>query len=176
MKTAGTVYWITGLSGAGKTTLGSLLYKHLQERQNNLVFLDGDNLREVFGNDLGHTQEERLKSAMRNARICKLLSDQGIDVICATISLFHECQNWNRKNMQNYIEIFLDTPMHTLIQRDSKGLFKSGSDNIVGLHIPEEFPKSPNLTLDGSGKLSPEELLQELLNYLNSAQEVKTHH
>ena len=99
---AGSVFWFTGLSGAGKTTIGRLFFGLLRERNPAVVFLDGDILREVFGNDLGHSREERLKSAMRNSRLCKMLSDQGIDVVCATISLFRECQEWNRAHIPGY--------------------------------------------------------------------------
>ena len=86
----GAVYWITGLAGVGKSTLAKHLYETLKLLKPNVVLLDGDNIREVFDHDLGYSSEERLKSARRNSRLSKLLSDQGIDVICATISLFHE--------------------------------------------------------------------------------------
>ncbi|MBX9771602.1 MAG: adenylyl-sulfate kinase [Candidatus Obscuribacterales bacterium] len=161
---AGTVYWITGLSGAGKTTLGRLFYEHMLSVGKGIVFLDGDQLREVFGSDLGHTREDRLKSAMRNARICKLLSDQGINVICTTISLFHECHDWNRKNIKKYREIFLDCPKSTLSSRDNKGLYKADTDNVVGLHIAEEKPLQPDLVLNTDGSTKPEELLKQMLN------------
>ncbi len=160
---AGTVYWITGLSGAGKTTLGRLLYKYLLSTGTTVVFLDGDELREVFGGDLGHTREDRLKSAMRNARICKLLSDQGINVICTTISLFHECHDWNRANIENYREIFLDCPKSTLGNRDSKGLYKSYADNVVGLHIAEEAPINPDLILNTDGSVAVDDLLKKVI-------------
>ena len=91
--------WLTGLSGAGKTTIGTLLYQALRERKDNVVFLDGDQLRQVFGDDLGYAPDQRLKSAMRNARLCKLLAEQCLDVICCTISMFDSVRDWNRTNI-----------------------------------------------------------------------------
>ena len=76
----GMVYWITGLSGAGKTTIGTLFSKYLREKQKNVLFLDGDTLREVFGNDLGYSREDRFRCSMRYSRLCRLLSEQGQDV------------------------------------------------------------------------------------------------
>ena len=84
----GTVYWITGLSGAGKTTIGIELLKILNTKDN-VIFLDGDELREIYGDDIGYSLDDRRKMAMRNSRLCKMLSNQGFDVICCTISMFH---------------------------------------------------------------------------------------
>src|SRR3979490_3415514 len=103
MKT-GTVYWLTGLSGAGKTTLGVRLCERLRAEGRTVLFLDGASLREVFGGDLGHSVAARQQSAMRNARLCRLLSAQGVDVVCSTISLIHACQQWSRNNLPNYCE------------------------------------------------------------------------
>src|ERR1035437_4334164 len=103
----GVVYWFTGLSSAGKTTIASLFHQRLRKLYYNVVFLDGDILREVFGQDLGHTAEDRKKSALRNARLCKMLSYQGFHVVCATISLFEESFEFNRKEIPNYREIYL---------------------------------------------------------------------
>src|ERR1700683_1573893 len=80
----GNVYWITGLSGAGKTTIGRELWRRLRAASRSVIFLDGDVTREVIAEDLGHSTTHRRRSAMRNARLCKLLSDQGTDVVCAT--------------------------------------------------------------------------------------------
>lgn len=160
---SGKVYWITGLSGAGKTTIGRLLYQRLCLEKSNIVFLDGDILREVFGNDLGHSKEDRFRSAMRNARLCKMLSDQGLDVVCATISLFHQCQEWNRANIFGYVEIFLDVPVRILEKRDSKGLYRTEEDNLVGIHIVPEPPQSPDITILNDGSETPEQIVQRLL-------------
>ena len=91
------VYWITGLAGAGKTTIGKLLYEKIREKESNTVFLDGDILREVFGNDLGYSKEDRRKCAMRYSRLCAMLQRQGMNVICCTISMLDSVRDWNRE-------------------------------------------------------------------------------
>lgn len=163
---SGDVYWITGLSGAGKTTIGRLIYNELAAVKPNVVFLDGDELREVFGNDLGHSRADRIKSAMRNARLCKMLSEQGIDVVCATISLFHECQQWNRENIPGYIEIFLDVPITTLTERDRKGVYSKESD-IVGVHIEPETPVQPDIVIINDGSDSADNVVRKIMTKAN---------
>lgn len=155
------VFWITGLSGAGKTTIGKLLYEYIKKEQNNTVFLDGDTLREVFGNDLKFTREERMKSAMRNARLCALLSAQDIHVVCSTISMFDGVREWNRNNIKSYIEIYVDVPDSILFERNSKGLYntKKTTDvkDVAGIDVEIEKPANPDLTLYNDGRLSPTE-------------------
>lgn len=163
----GKVYWITGLSGSGKTTIGRLLQGQLLVSKPNVVFLDGDILREVFGSDLGHSREDRLKSAMRNARLCKMLSAQGIDVVCSTISLFYVCQEWNRKNIPGYIEILLDVPIAVLRQRDSKGIYSSDqTGDVVGVDITPEHPRNPDYVIFNDGTIAPEQIVERLLDEL----------
>ena len=163
----GKVYWMTGLSGAGKTTIGTLLFKRLKEKKDNVVMLDGDTLREVFGNDLGHTLEDRHKSAMRNARLCKLLSDQGIDVICCTISMFHDVRAWNRDNIQDYLEIYIKVPMEVLQMRDQKSLYSgvvSGTaSNVYGMDMKVEEPLNPDICVMNDGTKTPEEILEMIM-------------
>lgn len=159
MRELGKVYWITGLSGAGKTTIGTEFYKILSEEKDNVIFLDGDELREAFGKDLGYSKEERLKCAMRYSRICKLLSSQGIDVIICTISMFNEVREWNRLNMPNYLEIYIKVPISVLKLRDQKGLYsgigKGNSDFVVGVNLDLDFPTTPDIVIENVGDISP---------------------
>lgn len=161
----GTVFWITGLSGAGKTTIGKALYKKLSLSKS-IVMLDGDELRQVFGDDLGYEREDRQKSAFRNARLCALLSNQGIDVICCTISMFDNVRSWNRNNIKNYMEIYIKVNKSTLIQRNQKGLYSEKQGNLVGFGIDMEEPKHPNLVIENEGKLSEDEIVNIICDNL----------
>ena len=153
----GRVFWITGLSGAGKTTLGRELWSRLRAAGRPVTFLDGDALRAVIAEDLGHSADDRRRSAMRNARLCRLLAEQGADVVCATISLFHEVQRWNRENIPGYREIYLRVPIDELRRRDSKGIYagaqRGDARDVVGLDVPAEAPEAPDLVLDNYGAL-----------------------
>lgn len=162
----GAVYWITGLSGAGKTTIGKLFYQKIKQTFPNTVFLDGDIMREVFGADLGYSEHERRRCAMRYSRLCAMLQKQGLNVICCTISMFEEVWEWNREHIENYREIYMKVSMDTLLKRDQKGLY-SGNTNekekkVMGLHIAFEEPADPALVLENNGDRTPEELVEEL--------------
>jgi len=164
----GRVYWLTGLSGAGKSTLGSLLYEHLRSRKDSVVYLDGDILREVFGGLHGHTIDERRLLAMSYARMCRILSLQGIDVVCATISMFHSVRRWNRENIPAYFEVYLNVPIEVLIQRDQKQLYsralRGEVSDVMGVNVDIEAPESPDVVLVNDGSHGPEELLYQLLS------------
>lgn len=150
------VYWLTGLSGAGKTTLGRLWYGELR-RRGAAVFLDGDELRQVFGDDLGFTEADRRKSAMRNARLCALLGGQGLDVVCCTISMFDSVREWNREHIPGYFEVYVKVSMDTLRRRDQKGLYSGAGGNVAGVDFHVEEPKRPDLVLENDGRKTPEE-------------------
>lgn len=155
------VVWIVGLSGAGKTTLANKIVAHIRRAHCNVVLIDGDMLREVFGNDLGHTMEDRLINARRICQLGKLLDDQGINVVCAILSLFPETRLWNREHLKNYYEVFIDTPIQDLIQRDTKGIYRRYNRgeirNVAGMDI--EFPRPDNADLIISNISSKEALL-----------------
>ena len=128
-----------------------------------MVFLDGDQLRQVFGDDLGYTPEQRLKSVMRNARLCKLLFDQGLDVVCCTISMFDSVRDWNRTHIPGYCEIYVKASMETLRRRDQKGLYSQGENDVAGVHFAIEEPKAPDLILCNDGEKTPEEQAQKIM-------------
>lgn len=166
----GTVYWITGLSGAGKTTIGKLFYIRLKEMRPNTVFLDGDALRKVFGDDVGYSREDRRKCAMRYSRLCAMLQEQGMNVICCTISMFDSVREWNRENIHNYREIYVKVSIETLQKRDQKGLYsgitEENQKEVVGIHMKLEEPKCPDLILYNEGKNTPEEQAEKIFRHL----------
>lgn len=145
------VIWIIGLSGAGKTTLANEVVAHVRRLQRNVVLIDGDMVREVFGNDLGHTMEDRRTNAKRICQLGKFLDDQGFDVVCAILSLFPESRSWNREYLKSYYEVFIDTPLQDLVKRDSKGIyrrFNSGEiSDVAGMDIEFIPPINADLTI-----------------------------
>jgi cytidine diphosphoramidate kinase len=148
------VVWIIGLSGAGKTTLANEVVANIRSSQSNVVLIDGDAIREVFGNELGHTLEDRRKNADRICGLGRFLESQGMTVVCAVLSIFHESQDWNRKNLKEYYEVFIDTSMEDLIERDGKSLYKKALNgelkDVVGVDLEFKPPKKPDLIIDNS--------------------------
>ena len=104
----GTVYFFTGLAGAGKTTIGGLFYRRMKERKNDLVLLDGDQLRRLsFNKQSRYTTEERREGAFYNFEMCNMLAEQGIDVVLCSISMYNDCRAWAREHIENYKEIYI---------------------------------------------------------------------
>jgi cytidine diphosphoramidate kinase len=169
--TSGAVYWVTGLSGAGKTTIGKELYNRLKEKDEAVVFLDGDILRAIFKDETDFSTDGRNRLSMIYARLCRELSDQGQTVICATISNYQECRNWNKDNISHYHEIYIRVPLEILQQRDSKGIYaraKNGElTNVIGIDIAYSEPEFPNITIDNNGNRKPQDIADEILQLLD---------
>ncbi len=149
------VLWLIGLSGAGKTTLAQEIVTLSKENRHNVVLIDGDMIREVFSNDLGYTIKDRKKNADRICRLCKFLNDQNIHVVCAILSIFHESQQWNRQNIKNYYEVYIDTPLEHLIKRDPKGIYHKALNNqlkdVAGIDLEFIPPHNPNQVIKNNG-------------------------
>ncbi len=165
------VYWITGLSGAGKTTLSKLFYNLLKSKNLPVILLDGDDLREIFGRASNsvdnHNREARMELAMKYSRLCKLLSSQGFIVIIATISLFHEVHTWNRSNIPKYFEVYLKVPFEELRKRDTKEIYKRFDKGeikfVAGLDLTIDEPNNADWVIDFESTSSPNSLAEELL-------------
>ena len=143
------------------------MYNLLCEKRDGVVFLDGDDLRAVFGNDLGYTAQDRKMSAMRNARLCGLLAGQGLVVVCCTISMFHDVRAYNRGNLAGYREVYVQAPKEVLIARNQKGLYSGVMDqttrHVAGMDLTVEEPVTPDLVLYNDGSRTPEELAEQIL-------------
>lgn len=165
----GVLYWITGLSGAGKTTIGTKLYYEMRKACPGLVILDGDILKRLVGDSLGYSRKERLKRASYYSEMCKMLTDQGITVIICTIAMYDSVREWNRRNIEKYVEIYLKVDREVLIKRDKKGLYsrqKSGkASEIAGLDIEVEYPKTPDLVIENDGSVSVRECVERIMAY-----------
>ena len=167
----GVLYWITGLSGSGKTTIGQALYNKLSESSSNIVFLDGDDMKLVFesAKNIDYTANARKERALKYSRLCSLLVRQGLIVVCSTISMFDEVRRLNRKNNKNYVEIFLKVELETLKRRDQKGLYAGFSRgktiNLAGFDVKAEFPRNPDIVIENNGMLTVAECVNIITEY-----------
>ncbi len=146
------VFWIIGLSGAGKSHIGQALSETLKEKHNNVLFLDGDIIRGIVGDNLGYDLEARRESGWRICRLCQYLDSQGVLVVCSVISLFEEHRIWNREHYSNYYETFVRVPLKELISRDPKKLYsknlQGACPNVAGMDLPFTEPTSSDLIID----------------------------
>jgi adenylylsulfate kinase len=152
------VIWLIGLSGSGKTTLGRELARQWRAVEPNTVLLDGDEVREVFGDEAGadpYSVEGRRRNAQRITALCALLDRQSINVVCCILSIFPEQRALNRQRFARYFEVFMDAPLEALERRDVKGLYAAARagrvGNVVGVHIPFPAPGDADLVIDTSG-------------------------
>ncbi len=147
------VLWFTGLSGAGKSSIANLVEKKLHALGHHTYLLDGDNVRHGLNKDLGFTDADRVENIRRVAEVARLMVDAGLIVLTAFISPFKSERRMARSLMgeDEFIEIFVDTPLEVAEQRDVKGLYKKARrgelKNFTGIDSPYEAPESPELRL-----------------------------
>jgi len=171
---SGCVIWITGLSGAGKTTLANELGNNLKYIGIPYFLLDGDHMRKIFQEDKyekNYSYEERKKISNKYSRLSLLLASQGYCVITSVISMFEEIYSWNKKNLPGYFEVFLDIPLEELKKRDSKGIYKSFEEgalkNIAGLDLPIQKPADPDMHIIDNGEINYEIITDHIIKMMH---------
>ncbi|MNK87809.1 Bifunctional enzyme CysN/CysC [compost metagenome] len=152
----GRVIWLTGLSGAGKSTIANALEVALHHAGQRTYLLDGDNVRQGLNKDLGFTDAERVENIRRVAEVAKLMMDAGLVVITAFISPFRREREMARDLIGegNFTEVYVNTPLETCEARDPKGLYKKARKgelpNLSGIGSPYEPPETPEVVVDGT--------------------------
>ena len=165
------VLWLTGLSGAGKSTIANLVEQKLRRMNRHTFLLDGDNVRHGLNKDLGFTDADRVENIRRVGEVARLMTDAGLIVIAAFISPFQAERDMVRRLMApgEFNEIFVDTPLAAAETRDVKGLYKKARagqlKNFTGIDSPYEAPTDPELRIDTT-KLSPEEAADLVIELL----------
>ena len=145
--------WFTGLSGSGKSTLANEIEKRLVAMGKHTMLLDGDNVIMGLNNNLGFSDEDRVENIRRIAETAKLMNDAGLIVLTAFISPFRkDRRNANKIIGEDYIEVFVSTPLEECEKRDIKGLYKKARDGVIkeftGISSPYEAPENPSITVD----------------------------
>jgi bifunctional enzyme CysN/CysC len=168
------IFWMTGLSGSGKSTIANALEKQLAQKGFHTFLLDGDNIRHGLNKDLGFTEADRIENIRRIGEVSKLMTDAGLIVITAFISPFQSERNMVRELVHTgeFIEIFVDTPLQVAEKRDVKGLYakaRAGElKNFTGIDSPYERPSKPEITIDTS-ELSVNEAANTIVKYYLSS-------
>jgi adenylyl-sulfate kinase len=170
----GFTLWFTGLSGAGKTTISTIVEDQLRERGSRVEVLDGDVVRENLSKGLGFSKEDRDTNIRRIAFVADLLSRNGVPVITAAISPYRELRDEARDLMRDrFIEVFVKASVEVCAERDVKGLyekaFKGEIKEFTGVSDPYEPPLNPELTLDTEHQ-TPEESAAQILSLLEERQ------
>ncbi|NVP55562.1 sulfate adenylyltransferase subunit CysN [Mycoplana rhizolycopersici] len=165
------VLWLTGYSGAGKSTIANTLEKLLHAQGKHTYVLDGDNVRHGLNRDLGFTAEDRVENIRRMAEVAKLMTQAGLIVIVSAISPFRSERLMARDLFEegDFIEIFVDTPLSECTKRDPKGLYKKAMagelQNFTGISSPYEEPENAEIHLRTVDH-SPDELALRIAQYL----------
>ena len=167
------VLWLTGLSGAGKSTIADRLEQEIQRLGKHTYLLDGDNLRHGLNRDLGFSLEDRAENIRRAAETAKLMVDAGLIVIVALISPLRAQRDAARALVaeREFIEVFVDAPLEVCEARDPKGLYAKARrgelPDFTGIDSPYEAPRQPELRVD-TDKLSVDEAVAEILAWLRA--------
>jgi bifunctional enzyme CysN/CysC len=168
------VLWLTGLSGAGKSTIANLVEKQLLAMGRHTYLLDGDNVRHGLNKDLGFTAQDRVENIRRVAEVAKLMSDAGLIVLVSFISPFRSERRMARDLLEpgEFFEVFVDTPLVEAEKRDVKGLYRKARSgqlkNFTGIDSPYEAPEHPELRLDTTA-LDPARAADHIVDMLRAA-------
>ncbi|HYC67401.1 sulfate adenylyltransferase subunit CysN [Brevundimonas sp.] len=168
------VLWFTGLSGAGKSTIANLVEKRLLAEGRHTYLLDGDNVRHGLNKDLGFTEADRVENIRRVSEVARLMADAGLIVLVSFISPFRAERRMAREMMApgEFLEVFVDTPLEVVEQRDVKGLYgkarRGELKNFTGIDSPYEPPENPDIHIDTS-RLTPEDACSQIVETLRRA-------
>lgn len=175
-KDKGFALWITGFSGAGKSTVAEIVINTLRhDHLLNPIHIDGDIMRSILAGNYGYDKGSREYLASTYGRLCREMTLQGHDIVCSTISMFQHVRNWNRENIDLYTECYLRVPLEELKVRNTKGLYRQdGTEmNVVGADMILEEPVGSDIIIDNHSGVSPQMAAEMIVAHLVEKGRVK---
>jgi len=164
-KKKGIVFWITGLPGSGKTSIATKLKKPIEKNFGKTILFSGDDLRKI-SNFKGYDVKQRYSYAKSYSKLVKYISNQNINVIIATVSLFDKIHLWNRKNITNYCEVYIRSNTKEIIKNKKKNLYFKFKKNLVGIDIKPKFPNNSDIKITNNFKKPIEYLSKSILDQI----------
>ena len=164
-KNKGFLIWVTGFSGSGKTTIGKELLPLINKRLGNTILIHADDFINLFKLK-GYSKSERIKRGIMYGKLLKFLTDKKINVIFTVVGMFNKVRENNRKLIQNYIEVFIDSDLKLITEKSKKNHYVKNSRNIIGLDIKPEFPKIPDVTIFNDFKTKPSQISKKIMEKL----------
>ena len=158
----GTLFWITGFSGSGKTQISKKIYSKIKKNYGSTILFSGDDIRKIF-NLNGYSYEDRLKIVMKYCKLAKSITNQNINVIFAVVGMMHSVRAWNKKNIKNYVEIYIKSDLKKIIRKGKKKIYHQNKKNVIGLDIKAEYPKNPHIILCNNFKKDIKTYSSELM-------------
>ena len=159
----GILFWITGLSGSGKTTIAKKIKKNIIQLCGPTLLVSGDNLRKIF-NFNKYTYKERVSLSKKFCKFAKFITNQKINLIFASVGMMDSMRKWYRDNIDNYLEIYIKADLNKIIKLKRKKIYnKKRRDDVVGITIKPEFPKHPDIIINNDFKKSTDDLANNLI-------------
>ena len=147
IKSKGILFWITGLSGSGKSTIAKKIKPKIIKKYGPTIIFNGDDLRKILKLK-GYSLSSRLDNGYKFSELFRFILDQKINIIFAGVGLFHKLRNYNKKNIDNYVEIYVKSDLNKILIAGKKKLYKKKISNIVGRDLRAEFPKKPDIIMN----------------------------
>ena len=166
-KNKGILFWITGLSGSGKTTIAKKIKKDIIQLYGPTLLVSGDNLRKIF-NFNKYTYNERVSLSKKFCKFAKFITNQKINLIFASVGMMDSMRKWYRNNIDNYVEIFIKADLNKIIKLKRKKIYNNKKNgDIVGITIKPEFPKQPDIIINNDFKKSTNILSNNLIKKIS---------
>lgn len=167
-KKKGILFWITGLSGSGKTSIAKKIKKNIVKEFGPTIVVSGDDLRKIFGFKQ-YDEKSRIILSRKFCKFAKFITDQKINLIFAIVGLMNEPRKWNKKNIKNYVEIYIKANLQKIINLGKKKIYKFQKKNkIVGVNIHPEFPKKPDIVIHNNFLKNTNYLSEELFKKIKN--------